>query len=44
MSAVIGERAQIAAVLHDVLEDSPVTLEQLEAEGFSPAVLRLWTV
>ena len=31
--------ARIAAVLHDVVEDTPWTLEQLAAEGFSPAVL-----
>ena len=31
--------ARIAAVLHDVVEDSPWTLEQLRAEGFWPAVI-----
>ena len=35
------ENAQrIAAVLHDVVEDTPWTLEQLRAEGFSDDVLR----
>ena len=29
----------MAAVLHDVVEDTPVTLEQLRAEGFPQAVL-----
>ena len=31
--------ARIVAVLHDVVEDSPWTLEQLSAEGFSTAVI-----
>jgi hypothetical protein len=31
---------RIAAVLHDVVEDCGVTLEDLHAEGFPPAVLR----
>ena len=30
---------RIAAVLHDVVEDSDITLEALRAEGFSEAVL-----
>ncbi len=30
---------RIAAVLHDVVEDTDVTLEQLRGEGFSAAVL-----
>ena len=30
---------RMAAVLHDVVEDTNVTLEQLAAEGFSEAVL-----
>jgi (p)ppGpp synthase/HD superfamily hydrolase len=30
---------RIAAVLHDVVEDTPVTLEMLRAEGFSEAVV-----
>ncbi len=31
--------ARMAAVLHDVVEDSGVTLEQLRAEGFPDAVV-----
>jgi len=31
---------RIAAVLHDVVEDTDVTIERLEAEGFSELVLR----
>jgi (p)ppGpp synthase/HD superfamily hydrolase len=31
--------AKIVALLHDVVEDTPVTFEQLEKEGFSPEVL-----
>ncbi|NBF06477.1 HD domain-containing protein [Pseudomonas sp. Fl5BN2] len=31
---------RIVAVLHDVIEDSPVTLEELRSEGFSDEVLR----
>ena len=34
-----GERERIAAVLHDVVEDSPVTLAELAAEGFDQDVL-----
>jgi (p)ppGpp synthase/HD superfamily hydrolase len=30
---------RIAAILHDVVEDTPWTLEQLRAEGFSDDVL-----
>jgi (p)ppGpp synthase/HD superfamily hydrolase len=30
---------RIAAVLHDVVEDTPWTLDALAAEGFAPAVL-----
>ncbi|MGE0860857.1 MAG: HD domain-containing protein [Gammaproteobacteria bacterium] len=33
-------QARIAAVLHDVVEDSTWTLEALAGEGFSDAVLR----
>jgi (p)ppGpp synthase/HD superfamily hydrolase len=35
--ATMDER--IAAVLHDVVEDTSITLERLRAEGFSPAVV-----
>ena len=34
-----GEAAMMAAVLHDVVEDTPWTLEALRAEGFPPEVL-----
>lgn len=33
-----SEAAQMAAVLHDVLEDTSVTLENLRAAGFTPEV------
>ncbi len=39
MAAVQGEEARAAAVLHDVLEDTSVTADELRAEGFSAAVL-----
>lgn len=39
MYAVKGEEAKIVAVLHDVLEDSPLTLAELRQEGFSTEVL-----
>lgn len=34
MLRVRGEHERMAAVLHDVVEDTPVTLEALRAEGF----------
>lgn len=34
-----GEHERIAAVLHDVVEDSPWTLEQLTREGFAVQVI-----
>lgn len=34
------EREKAAALLHDVIEDSGVTAEQLEAEGIDPDVIR----
>ena len=40
MAAVDGESARVAAVLHDVVEDSTITLAQLEREGIPPDVLR----
>lgn len=36
-----GEAEMMAAVLHDVLEDSALTLEVLRDEGFPPAVLEV---
>jgi hypothetical protein len=39
MQSVRGEEAQIVAVLHDVVEDTDVTLADLRAAGFSEAVL-----
>ena len=40
MMAVTTIEERIAAVLHDVVEDTDWTLERLAAEDFSPAVLR----
>jgi len=34
-----GLDARMAGILHDVVEDSPWTIEQLRAEGFSEEVL-----
>lgn len=39
MMAVQTPQAQMAAVLHDVVEDTPVTYADLEQEGFPPEVL-----
>src|SRR4051812_21862726 len=39
MMRVQGEEAQIVAVLHDVIEDTPVTADDLRAAGFSEAVV-----
>jgi (p)ppGpp synthase/HD superfamily hydrolase len=39
MAAVEGIEAQIVAVLHDVVEDTAVTLDDLRAAGFSAPVL-----
>jgi len=39
MFKVEGELAQMAAVLHDVVEDTPWTLDQLRGEGFSEELL-----
>lgn len=39
MLRVTGNDARIAAVLHDVVEDSEITIEDLESEGFPAAVV-----
>ncbi|GAA0760933.1 HD domain-containing protein [Ideonella azotifigens] len=39
MLRVSGEHARMAAVLHDVVEDTDVTLARLAAEGFAPEVV-----
>lgn len=39
MFAVEGDDAKIAAVLHDVVEDTRVTLDDLRREGFSEPIL-----
>lgn len=39
MLAVDGMQAQTAAVLHDILEDTPTDLDQLRAAGIPPTVL-----
>lgn len=39
MLRLTGETERIAAVLHDVVEDTSVTIQHLEAEGFSEDVL-----
>ena len=39
MLSVDTPEARMAAVLHDVVEDTPVTLEQLRAEGFPDVVI-----
>jgi hypothetical protein len=39
MMGVEGEAAQIVAILHDVVEDTPMTLQDIEAEGFGPEII-----
>ena len=39
MNAVEDEPAKVVAVLHDVIEDTSVTAEELRREGFDEAVL-----
>lgn len=41
MMGLQREEERMAAVLHDVVEDSQITLEMLRAEGFSERVLRV---
>jgi (p)ppGpp synthase/HD superfamily hydrolase len=38
MNSVEGENEKICAVLHDVIEDTDITLEYLKREGFSDEV------
>lgn len=40
MLSVNGKIEQICAVLHDVIEDTDITLEYLEKEGFSQEVIQ----
>ena len=40
MLRVSSEHEQMAAVLHDVVEDTTVTIEHLAKEGFPSEVLR----
>nr|WP_100345029.1 bifunctional (p)ppGpp synthetase/guanosine-3',5'-bis(diphosphate) 3'-pyrophosphohydrolase [Compostimonas suwonensis] len=39
MAAVDGHDAKVVAVLHDVVEDSGVSLDDLRAEGFSETIV-----
>lgn len=39
MLAVQGAEARIAAVLHDIVEDTPVTFDDLRREGFAPEIV-----
>ncbi|MEM9819217.1 MAG: HD domain-containing protein [Cyanobacteria bacterium P01_D01_bin.6] len=39
MLSMTSVEARISAVLHDVVEDTQWTLEDLESEGFPPAVI-----
>lgn len=39
MLRMASEHERMAAVLHDVVEDTPVSLSQLLAEGFPPEVV-----
>jgi (p)ppGpp synthase/HD superfamily hydrolase len=40
MARVHGEDEKIVAVLHDVIEDTPWTAEQLQHHGFPPHILK----
>lgn len=40
MLRVTTEQERIAAVLHDVVEDTDVSLDELRAEGFAEAVIQ----
>ena len=39
MAAVEGDDAKIVAILHDVVEDTSVTIDDLRREGFSESLL-----
>jgi (p)ppGpp synthase/HD superfamily hydrolase len=39
MARVATDEEKIVSVLHDVVEDTPVTVEQLKARGFPPHIL-----
>ena len=39
MNAVEGESAKIVAILHDVIEDSPTTADDLRREAFGEAIV-----
>lgn len=39
MSRCRADAQRIVALLHDVVEDSPMTLEDLAGEGFSPEII-----
>jgi hypothetical protein len=39
MASVQGTEAQIVAVFHDVIEDTPVTADDLRREGFPEAII-----
>lgn len=41
MLALRGEEERMAAVLHDVVEDTDVTLEDLRRAGYPPAVVEV---
>lgn len=43
MLRMTTEQERIAAVLHDVIEETSVTIEQLRSEGFTDEVLRALT-
>ena len=38
MAGVEGESEKIVAILHDIVEDTSITIEDLESEGFSDEI------
>ena len=42
MQAMSNDAERIVAILHDVIEDTDCTLDQLAAEGFPSTFLRHW--